>query len=105
MTAEELKAYADTVGATVTEEWSKGAIPSLIITVKTHDGHERTLPTYTPNDAKVARSMQQRWLEWKNTINPYQKKARSGVNDAPRVQCKKSQFHGHHPNNERCPLC
>lgn len=31
--------------------------------------------------------------------------ARGGVNDKARVQCKKSQFHGFHPVDERCPLC
>lgn len=28
-----------------------------------------------------------------------------GVNDAARVACKKSQHHGFHPANERCPYC
>ncbi len=29
----------------------------------------------------------------------------TGVNDAPRVQCRKSSHHGFHPANERCALC
>lgn len=28
-----------------------------------------------------------------------------GFNDYARVECKRSQFHGHHPVNELCPFC
>lgn len=33
------------------------------------------------------------------------KPARLGVSNAARVQCKKSQYHGFHAADEKCPLC
>lgn len=31
--------------------------------------------------------------------------APAGVNEARKVQCKKSEYHGFHPENEACPMC
>jgi hypothetical protein len=31
--------------------------------------------------------------------------SKAGVNNARKVECTKSRYHGHYPENEGCPIC
>lgn len=107
MTKEELEEYARSVGATVSEFWGRiGSIDVLYISATSHDGFAyRTLRAYTPAEAAEHRQFVKDCLSMRLGWKPFVQKPRAGINNAARVECKKSRHHGFHPSDERCPLC
>jgi hypothetical protein len=67
---------------------------------ETHDGHIFGMYAHSERELQACR---------RQAIEDFERygraPARSGINNSPRMQCKRSQYHGFHPVNEACPLC
>lgn len=67
------------------------------ITVDTRAYGEDVLQAYRSSALELLKAV--------DLKRPYHKPARAGINNSAHMQCKRSQYHGFHPVDEKCPLC